>query len=163
LEEVMKKIFAKFAGISFGVVLALMLSVMTAIAAGPVTGEQVLLGLKYLNSGVQAQGAKVLQTGEINSLSASVATATLTQVIAAPASGSIYIRGVLVEKSTGAAGTYTIQTGTGTNCGTGTAVLLGPVTNPVIGFNRIEIVAPATKAVCIQTDAATTLVRVLSN
>jgi len=133
------------------------------MAAGPVTGEQVLLGLKYISGGVQAQGAKVLQTGEINSLSASVATATLTQVIAAPASGSVYIRGIMVEKSTGAAGTYTVQYGTGTNCGTGTTVLYGPVTNPPVGFNRIEVAVPAAKALCLQTDAATTLVRALTN
>jgi hypothetical protein len=147
---------------AFGVTLALIVSV-ALLAAAATSPSQTLVAMRFINAGIQSQGAGVLQTGEVNTLSASVATATLTQAVAAPSAGSVYIRGVLVEKSTGAAGTYTIQTGTGSNCGTGTTVLLGPVTNPPVGFNRLEVLAPATKAVCVQTDAATTLVRVLSN
>jgi hypothetical protein len=123
-------------------------------------GDQQLLKLRFANNGVGTAGSGILQTGDVSSLSAAVATATLTKVVTAPTSGSTYIRGVVVEKSTGAGGTFTIQTGTGTNCGTGTAVLLGPITNPPIQQYYLGVLAPAGKDVCIQTDAATTSVRV---
>lgn len=126
-------------------------------------GDQTLLKMKFINFGSSTLGANILQTGEVNTLSAAVATATLTKVVTGPASGSVYVRGVIVEKSTGGTGSFTIQTGTGTNCGTGTAVLLGPVVNPPIGKVWLEVQATAAKDVCIQTDAATTSVRLLSN
>ncbi|MBZ5703245.1 MAG: hypothetical protein LAN84_15540 [Acidobacteriia bacterium] len=124
-------------------------------------GDQVLLQMKFIKAGPQTQGAGVLQTGEVNSLSAAVATATLTQVVAAPTSGSIYLRGILLEKVTATTGSVTVQSGTGTNCGTGTAVLLGPVVIPPAGYLRLDIQVPAAKALCLQTDAATTSVRAL--
>jgi hypothetical protein len=126
-------------------------------------GDQTLLKMKFVNFGSSTLGTNILQTGEVNTLSAAVATATLTKVVTGPASGSVYIRGVIVEKSTGGTGSFTIQTGTGTNCGTGTAVLLGPVVNPPIGKVWLEIQATAAKDVCLQTDAATTSARLLSN
>jgi hypothetical protein len=132
-----------------------------AVAAA--VGDQTLLKMKFISSGSSTLGVNILQTGEVNTLSAAVATATLTKVVTGPASGSVYIRGALVEKSTGGTGTFTIQSGTGTNCGTGTAVLLGPVTNPPIGKVWLEVQAPAAKDVCLQTDAATTVVRLLTN
>src|SRR4051812_24728736 len=145
-------------------VMAICISMFTPVATvAQQVGDQVLLSMKFISGGVQTQGAGVLQVGEVNTPSAAVATATLTEVVAAPASGSIYVRGVFVEKSTGAAGTYTLKYGTGTNCGTGTTTILGPVTNPTIGFNRIEVLVAAGKALCLQTDAATTLVRSLTN
>jgi len=122
-------------------------------------GDQITRQMRLVNQGVSGQGAGILQTGDLSNISSSVATATLTQVVAAPSSGSTYIRGVIVEKSTGAGGTFTIQTGTGTNCGTGTTVLLGPVTNPPIQQYYLGVLAPAGKAVCLQTDAGTTVVR----
>jgi hypothetical protein len=126
-------------------------------------GDQTLLKMKFVNFGSSTLGTNILQTGEVNTLSAAVATATLTKVVTGPASGSVYIRGVIVEKSTGGTGSFTIQTGTGTNCGTGTAVLLGPVVNPPIGKVWLEIQATSAKDVCLQTDAATTSARMLSN
>jgi hypothetical protein len=126
-------------------------------------GDQTLLKMKFVNFGSSTLGTNILQTGEVNTLSAAVATATLTKVVTGPASGSVYIRGVIVEKSTGGTGSFTIQTGTGTNCGTGTAVLLGPVVNPPIGKVWLEIQATAAKDVCLQTDAGTTSARLLSN
>jgi hypothetical protein len=122
-------------------------------------GDQQLLKLRFANNGVGTAGSGILETGDVSNLSAAVATATLTKVVTAPTPGSTYIRGVVVEKSTGAGGTFTIQTGTGTNCGTGTAVLLGPITNPPIQQYYLGILAPSGKDVCIQTDAATTSVR----
>jgi Na+/H+ antiporter NhaB len=130
--------------------------------AGQAVGEQALLKMRFLNDGVQALGAGVLQTSEINTLSAPIATGTLTETVAAPSAGSVVVAGVLVEKSTGAAGTWTLKYGTGVNCATGTTTILGPVTNPSIGFTRLDIVVPATNALCAQTDAATTLVRTLT-
>lgn len=126
-------------------------------------GDQTLLKMKFINSGSSSLGVNILQTGEVNTLSAAVATATLTRVVTGPASGSVYVRGVIVEKSTGGTGSFTIQTGTGTNCGTGTAVLVGPVVNPPIGKVWLEIQATAAKDVCLQTDAATTSARLLSD
>jgi len=114
--------------------------------------------------GVEGQGVGVQQVTDVNSLSALVATATLTSVVAAPASNSTIITGMLVEKSTGSAGTVTIQYGTTvkTACDTGTTVLLGPITNPQIGYTPLGgIVVPSGKIVCAQTDASTTGVRLL--
>lgn len=150
--------------VAIGIIAIMLFAVaMMVIPGGHVNaqqvGDQVLRQMRIVSQGVSGQGGGILQTGDLSSLSSSVATATLTQVVAAPTSGSTYIRGVIVEKSTGAGGTFTIQTGTGTNCGTGTAVLLGPVTNPPIQQYYLGVLAPAGKAVCLQTDAATTVVR----
>lgn len=50
--------------------------------------------------------------------------ATLTQIQAAPAAGqSLYITDIHIQTTTATSGTYAFQTGTGTNCGTGTAAL----------------------------------------
>jgi hypothetical protein len=147
--------------IAVALLIAIALSPLPTLAAR--TGEQVLISLKFISDGVQSKGTNVLQVGELNMLSAAVSNTTVTQVVAAPASGSVYLRGILVEKSTGAAGTYTVTQGTGTNCATGSTTVLGPVTNPPIGFNRIEIAIPATKALCLSSDAATTVVRALTN
>lgn len=126
-------------------------------------GDQILLKMRFAVSGVPGQGQGILQTGEVSSVSAAVATSTLTQVVPAPATATLstYVRGVVVEKSTGSSGTFTIQYGTGTNCGTGTTVVLGPVTNPPIQLYYLGLVVPAGKAVCVQTDASTTSVRLL--
>ena len=138
---------------------AVMLTPATHVLAQQI-GDQVILKMKFANQGVQGGGAGILQTGDVSTLSAAVATATLTRVVTAPATGQTYVRGVIIEKSTGAAGSFTLQTGTGTNCGTGTTVVLGPVVNmPVqqyyLGFN-----IPSGQDLCVQTDAATTSVRI---
>lgn len=144
------------------VMLAFVLMPVQTIRAAQNVGEQALLKMRFVVDGPQAQGSGILQTGEDSNLSAAQASATLTQLVAAPASNAIYIRGVFVEKSTGAAGTYTLQYGTGTNCGTGTTVLMGPVTNPLIGYAPVGTTLPAGVALCAQTDAATTSIRVLT-
>jgi hypothetical protein len=125
----------------------------------------VQLQQKFVYSGVGAQGAGVLQVGEVNTLSAAVATATLTQVVAAPAAGlQTYLRGLLVQKAATASSgsTVTVEYGTGTNCGTGTTVLLGPLAPPPVGYIPLNILVPAANAVCLATDASTTSVRVLA-
>ncbi|HKV94889.1 MAG TPA: hypothetical protein VJW20_20255 [Candidatus Angelobacter sp.] len=140
--------------------IALMFTVAPPEKAGAQgVGDQITRQMRLVNQGVGNQGSGILQTGDLSNLSSAFSGTTLTQAVAAPSSGSTYIRGVVVEKSTGAGGTFTIQTGTGTNCGTGTTVLLGPVTNPPIQQYYLGILAPAGKAVCLQTDAATTVVR----
>jgi hypothetical protein len=122
---------------------------------------------KSLKNGVQAQGANVLQIGEANTLSAAVASATTTQVVAAPASGSIYLRGIWIEKMTTATGLFNVITGTGTNCGTGTTTLLSQSLaagqSATLGEYKIGIFIPAAQALCLQTDAATTSVRAFTN
>lgn len=125
------------------------------------SGDQNTLNLSFVGRGASARGIKVLQTGDLSSLSSAVATATLTKAVTAPTTGSTYIRAVLVEKATATTGSFTIQTGTGTNCGTGTTVLLGPVVNMPVQQYYMGLQAPAGKDVCIQTDASTTSVRLM--
>ncbi|HEY6349610.1 MAG TPA: hypothetical protein VI636_09395 [Candidatus Angelobacter sp.] len=151
----------KFLGM-IGMLSFIMLLVI-ALAAWQQVGEQNLLKLSFVGKGVSSTGTNVLQTGEVNSITAPVATATLTRIVFAPASGQTYIRRVMVEKSTGSTGTFTLQYGTGTNCGTGTTVLFGPVTNPQVVPHYIGILVPAGQDLCAQTDASTTSVRVLYN
>ncbi len=124
-------------------------------------GEQNLLKLRFVNQGVSSGGAGILQTGDLANLSASVATATLTRLVVAPASGQTYVKGVVVEKATASTGSFTLQYGTGTNCGTGTTVLIGPVVVPPIQEYYLGFNVPAGQDLCAQTDAATTVIRIL--
>ena len=129
---------------------------------------QVTMAQKYVNAGVQAQGAGVLQIGEVSTLSAEVTNTTVTQVVAAPAAGlSIYVRGIIVTKAVAATGAVTLVYGTGTNCGTGTTTLLaisGATSNSLLpGYIRLGIQVPAAKALCLNTEAAGTGVRALTN
>lgn len=130
------------------------------------TADQVLLNMTFVKNGVSAQGAKTLQVGEVSTLSAAVASATTTQVVAAPASGSVYLRGIWVEKFTTATGSVNVIYGTGTNCGTGTTTLMSLTAaagqNFQFGYYPIGVAVPAANALCLQTDAATTGVRALT-
>ena len=145
----------------------LMLCVPQARIEAQQIGDQVLLQMKFIKSGSQTQGAGILQTGEVNSISAAVASATTAQVVAAPSAGSIYLRSIFVEKMTTATGVVNVIYGTGTNCGTGTTTLLSlslaTGQAPLLGKVDIGVAVPATKALCLQTDAATTSVRALYN
>lgn len=147
--------------------LLLLLFVPQAPIVAQQIGDQVLLSMRFLKVGPQTQGAGVLQTGEVNSISSAVASATTAQVVAAPTAGSIYLRSVFVEKMTTATGVVNVIYGTGTNCGTGTTTLLSlslaTGQAPVLGYVRLDVQVPATKALCLQTDAATTSVRALYN
>ncbi len=160
------KFFTSNMAIPFLVVAAIFLTFVTTSqhpAAAQQTAEQNTLNLTFIGRGISNQGTRILQTGELSSLSAAVATATLTKVVTAPASGATYIRSVAVEKSTGSAGSFTLQYGTGTNCGTGTTVLIGPVVNPTVQPYYLGIAIPSGKDLCVQTDASTTSVRVVFN
>ncbi|HLJ87754.1 MAG TPA: hypothetical protein VKZ53_13090 [Candidatus Angelobacter sp.] len=148
------------------VVGAALLGLMTAPSTHVIAqqvGEQNLLKLRFVSAGASAQGSNILQTGELSNVSPAVATSTLTRVIAAPSTSQTYIRSVLVEKSTGSSGSFTIQFGTGTNCATGTTVVLGPVVNPPIQTYYLGAQVPPGQDVCVQTDASTTSVRLLFN
>lgn len=58
------------------------------------------------------------------SCSLNAIAASLTQCQAAPGAGlKLYITSLHVQSTTTTSGTYAVQTGTGTNCGTGTAPL----------------------------------------
>ena len=118
--------------------------------------------VKHILDGVGSQGAGVQQSAQLFTLSAAIASSTLTQVVAAPGSGSIYLGAILVEKATASTGSLGVEYGTGTNCGTGTTVLFGPVSVPPVGVMPIGILVPATKALCLVTDASTTSVRALT-
>lgn len=129
------------------------------------SSEQTRLAQKYIDGGVQAKGAGILQDGQLSTLSASIASATAARLATAPASGSIYLRAILVEKAATAASgsTITLTTGTGTNCGTGTATLLGPIAAPPAGLIPLGVQITAGKDLCGATDAATTVARLLTN
>jgi hypothetical protein len=88
--------------------------------------------------------------------------ATLTQCQAAPAAGSkIYIVTLHVQTTTTTSGTFALQTGTGTNCVTGTAALF-PSSGTANRFNAVisssgmqtitfnpPLDAPAAAALCV--------------
>jgi len=96
--------------------------------------------------------------------------ATLTQCQAVPleSQNRHYITDIIVQTTTTTPGTYSIQTGTGTNCATGTAALF-PSTGtsdrfdaPAIaqGLNSINFVTPlqppAGAAICVIGEATDT-------
>ena len=88
--------------------------------------------------------------------------ASLTQCQAAPAAGlKLYITDLTVQTTTATSGTYAVQTGTGTNCATGTAALF-PVSGTANRWNApittqsasnfkftTPLAAPAASAVCL--------------
>jgi hypothetical protein len=133
----------------------------------PSVAQESAAQVRFIKHGVQSQGFGVYQVGELSTLSAEVASATLTEVVAAPSSGSIYLRGIWINKSTTGTGSILIRYGTGTNCGTGTTTLMqltaaSGQTFP-FGYVPIGVAVPAAKALCLSTDAATTGVRALTN
>jgi len=152
----------------FGALGALLIAMMFATMPGAITvaqesGSQVLLNLSWLNTGVSARGARVLQTGEVSTLTAAVASATRTAVATGSAGTQIYLRGILVEKAAATTGTVTVSTGTGTNCGTSTDVILGPITSPPAGYIPIGILLTSAEDACITTEGANTGARLLVN
>lgn len=73
---------------------------------------------------------KTTFTAGFNALAAS-----LTQIQAAPGAGlSLYITDINVQTTTATSGTFALQSGTGTNCGTGTAAVF-PVSATANRFN----------------------------
>jgi hypothetical protein len=147
----------------FLTLLGLLLVALLVIAPwAPMVAQESAAQLRFIKHGVQTQGFGVQQVGMLGTLSAAVASATLTEVVAAPASGSTVIVGVWVEKATASTGNVLVRYGTGTNCATGTTTLLSiGVGSPAIGFYPVYALAPAGKAVCLGTDAGTTSARVL--
>jgi len=121
---------------------------------------------KQMLDGVGALGAGVKQVATLGTLSAAVASASMTQVVAVNA-GARVLLGVIIETATNAAGIVTVSTGTGTNCGTSTATKvvfgIGTATSPLpVGYYPVNALVPAGSAICLTTDAATTSARVLT-
>lgn len=147
---------------------AVAILMIAAVAVSPLptvaqqVGDQVLISMKFVNAGVGAKGAGVLQTGELSTLSAAVASATRAEVVAAPATGSVYLRGVVIEKSAGATGVVTISYGTGTNCAT-SPTTIAAFTNPPIGTIPLGVAVASTKALCLTTEGVNTSARALTN
>lgn len=92
--------------------------------------------------------------------------ASLTQCKAAPASGRLYITDATVDTTTATAGTWQIETGTGTNCATGTATLYPGAafgwTAPVLGAPQkisfqTPLQPPSLAAVCVIGTATNTI------
>lgn len=121
-----------------------------------------------LASGPAAKGAGVLQTGEVSTVSTVASDTTLIALVAAPPTGSIYVRGIWVEKSTTGTGSITLKTGTTTTtpCDTGAATVLtlSAASGQTLdfGYHPLGIRVAATKILCGSTDAATTAFRVLA-
>lgn len=116
--------------------------------------------------GPQTSGYGVLQVNTVNKATSLTAT-SLTQLIAAPAAGSIFVDGVVLEKATATTGYAELEYGTGTNCGTGTTALatLGPATSTSLlnlGYYPLKIQVPAGKALCGVVDGAGTAALVLA-
>lgn len=148
---------------------ALILAVFALIAYTP-TGRAVESWTQTLMTdvglGPQTSGYGVLQTNRVVK-GTDINSATLTQIIAAPATGQIFVDGVFLEKATATTGAVTLQYGTGTNCGTGTATLayIGPATSTSLmplGYYPLKIQVPAAKALCAKVDATTTDALVLA-
>lgn len=88
--------------------------------------------------------------------------ASLTQCQAAPASGlKLYVVSLHIQTTTTTSGTYALQSGTGTNCATGTAAVF-PVSGTANRFNApitsnamasltfpVPLALPAASAVCV--------------
>lgn len=88
--------------------------------------------------------------------------ATLTQCQAAPAAGlKLYVTDIFVQTTTATSGTFSVQTGTGTNCATGPAALF-PVSATGNRFNApiaaegvthfplgTPLSGPAAAAICV--------------
>jgi hypothetical protein len=88
--------------------------------------------------------------------------ASLTQCQAAPAAGlKLYITTLHIQTTTTTSGTYALQTGTGSNCVTGTAALFpvsgtanrfnAPITTSAMAVVTFDppLTAPAASAVCV--------------
>lgn len=77
---------------------------------------------------VDLQGTLYVREGGPNTWSCSLAAVgtSLTQCQAAPAAGlRLYVTDVLVQVTTATAATWQLKSGTGSNCGTGTANVMG--------------------------------------
>jgi len=121
---------------------------------------------KHMLDGVGALGAGVKQVATLGTLSAAVASATRTEVVAVNA-GARVLLGVIIETATNAAGIVTVSTGTGTNCGSSTATKvvfgIGTATSPLpVGYYPVNALVAAGSAICLTTDAASTSARVLT-
>lgn len=102
-------------------------------------------------------GSDTLWTCGLNALAA-----TLTQCQAAPGANlSLYVTDIIAGTTTTTSGTFGVQTGTGTNCGTGTAALFPvsgtanrfnapPTTATLLGLHfQTPLKVPANSAVCV--------------
>jgi hypothetical protein len=94
--------------------------------------------------------------------------ATLTQCQAAPSGPvKLYITGLYVQTTTGTAGSYSVQTGFGTNCASSTAPLFpanatsARFVAPTNGLDAIDfnvpIAAPTGNAICVIGTATNTI------
>jgi len=110
---------------------------------------------------ITAHGQTVLPRTWKCSLSALVAALTECQAVPTNAADRHILTDIIVQTTTATAGDYSIQTGTGTNCATGTAALFpstgvnsrfkAPIAaNPAAVISlRTFLAAPAGAAVCV--------------
>ena len=121
-----------------------------------------------VSAGVATKGAGILQFGQIGTLTSAVASNTRAEVVAAPSAGSTYVQAIWIEKATNSSGYATVTYGTGANCVTSPTVILtlGPATATSqlrIGYYPVNVLLPATKALCLTTDGAGTSARAIAN
>lgn len=109
------------------------------------------------------EGAQFMQQGNPNRWQCSLTgiAATLTECRAAPAAGlRLYVTDITAQSNTATAGTFAIQSGTGTNCGTGTTAVLpksgtanrygypGNASAPAVWNLSVPLVPTAAHAIC---------------
>jgi hypothetical protein len=112
-------------------------------------------------SGSERAGNLVLGGATTFSCALNAIAATLTQCQGVPASGRYYVTSIHVQTTTTTSGTYAVQTGTGTNCGTGTAALFpssgtanrfnAPITTSAMAslWFPTPLVVPVGAAICV--------------
>lgn len=150
-----------------------------------IAGAPVLIGVE-VNSGQPAAATTGNQRQVLGALDGAIYTrtggpvlwhcsltgvaASLTQCQAAPAAGlSLYITAVFIQTTTGTAGTYAVQAGTGTNCATGTLAVFpasgtaNRFTAPIntSGLQQVDFLTPikltAANALCLIGTATNTI------
>jgi hypothetical protein len=83
------------------------------------------------------------------SAAVAIDTATTTSIVAPATGAAIYLCGVTL--TTGAATTFQLEYGTGSTCGTGTAVISGIVPTSLVSTpgNATQLVTPVSQRVCV--------------
>ena len=110
-------------------------------------------------------GGPIIWTCSLNAIAA-----TLTQCQAAPGAGlSLYMTGLYVQTTTTTSGTYNLETGTGSNCGTATAAFFpssgvgnkfnAPITTSAMAAIQfpVPLKVPANSALCLLGVATNTI------
>ena len=123
-----------------GFIAALTLSIMVAGIAEDMTLNGMLPGVSMQTVAAQVPMVNVdhCATGLIQEIAFNISTATTTSLIAPVTGANIYICGMTFVAA--GTGTFALEYGTGATCGTGTFVMMGPITdNTAVPSTQIVI------------------------